>query len=340
MFNYSDPTRTGVLASLGALPAYQATLANMYFKFSSLKKSAFTSLEAFEALSAGKITHKTITWSGFPVTAAATPQEIDDNRLVHQDEYVEWRVERVGGQLNKVVFTTEFPEYFMALAEVSSAALKTEINNLFPAANPSDQDLFGVASADSLTPTSRGQAFLSHLAQNPWNTTRGILCLTQQFNTMGALFGLLGACGILKPNVQPGAVCGLVGGACGPGRNSDPSVCENAQIVARSARSFSLVDPGSIKILELDPTAEWKVDGTVVDINDETANKGAWKVSRNGLRATFSFGHEIKVNGQLITTGAQLSHSLKVGTTVLHALNADLPAWARPGNENQVRLHV
>src|SRR5438477_9079022 len=97
-----------------------------------------------------------------------------------------------------------------------------------------------------------------------------------------------------QPNLDPGNVCANVGGACGPGRNSDPSVCAAAQTLSRGDRSFSLQDPAGIRLLRLDGAGLWTVDGETVDINDEAANKGVWKVTRNGRRGVFLFQRDIR----------------------------------------------
>jgi hypothetical protein len=55
-----------------------------------------------------------------PKSAAASFEEIDENRFQLQDEYVEWRTERNStGKVNKVTFTTEFFEHYEALARVN-----------------------------------------------------------------------------------------------------------------------------------------------------------------------------------------------------------------------------
>ena len=231
---------------------------------------------------------------------------------------------------------TEFTEYFEAVAEVGADALKSEIARIHPGAVPTDAEIFG-AGFDPATATvdARRGAFIANLLRNPWNNgERGILCLTQGQNTLGALYNLLASCGQPRPDLDPGDVCGAVGGACGSGRNSDPAVCRAAQGLARDDKSFSLEDPCGIRILGLDPTGQWTVAGQAVNMNDEANNRGIWKISRNGRRGTFTFSGNVRLGGNPITTGTQLSRQLSVGATVVHALNADLPEWARRGREN------
>jgi len=157
---------------------------------------------------------------------------------------------------------------------------------------------------------------------------------------MSALFNLLGACGVPRPDLDSGAVCANVGGACGPGRNSDPSVCSAAQDLARKGRSFSLQDPAGIRIIGLDPAGRWTVNGQGVDMNNDAANRGIWKVTRNGRRGTFTFQDDVRLGGARINTGADLARQLIVGAAVIHAPNAALPEWARIGNEGLRRPDV
>lgn len=337
MFNYTDPSGSGFLAQAGALDEYQTIVDVWYQRMHALPDSAFTLLEAFEELSSlGASETTVIDWRAFPVTAPATPEEIDNDRFRFQDEYVEWRVERdTAGALARVTVTTEFPEYYEALARKGADALKAEIANIHPGANPTDAELFGPGfDPNSASPLSRADRLRRNLADNPWNNgERDILCLTQQFNTMGALFNLVGHCGVKRPGLDPGEVCANVGGFCGPNRNSDPRVCSGAQNIARADRSLGLSDPCGIKILSLDPAALWTVDGQDVDINDEAANQGVWKVTRNGRRAVMLFNRDVRSGGGQFLTGAQLSNLLNVGAAVVHAANDDLPEWARTGHE-------
>jgi hypothetical protein len=336
MFAYSDPTGTGFLQSAGVLQNYREKVHFFDRRFHTVPNSGFALREAFEQLAPGtRAEITTVRWSAFPVTAAAGAEEIDNGRLDFQDEYCEWRVEKNGETLTRVTFTTEFSEYLEAFAEVGVTPLKEEIGRLVPAANPTDADLFGPGfNPATMSAPARGDRFRRNLPNNPWNNgQRGILCLTQHFNTMSALFNLLGACGVPRPDLDSGAVCANVGGACGPGRNSDPNVCSGVQDLARNDRSFSLQDPAGIRIMGLDPAGRWTVNGQAVDMNNEAVNSGIWKVTRNGRRGTFTFQGDVRLGGARINTGADLARQLIVGAAVIHAPNAALPEWARIGNE-------
>jgi hypothetical protein len=333
MFAYSDPTGTGLLQEVGALQEYREEVARLENDPHGLQNSAYTLREAFDELAPGTTADKaTVRWQAFPVAQqSATHAQIDRDRFRLQEEYIEWRAETAGGALTRVTFTTEFTTYYEALAKVGASALKQEISRLIPGANPTDAELFGPgfnpATASKMT---RADRFVRHLPRNPWNNgERGILCLTHGANTLGALFGLLGPCGVPNPAVAPGSICKIP--FCVPGRNSDPAVCIASQNLAQGDRSFSLQDPFGIRIVTME--GEWKVNGIVVDINDEQANGGVWKVTRNGRRGTLTLDGDVRLNGAKVKTGAEASEQLFVGADVLHAPNAALPEWARTGKE-------
>jgi hypothetical protein len=337
MFAYSDPTGTGFLEQSGALQIYRDKVGQLDAEFHKVPDSGYTRRDAFAQLGQGSEAEAaTVEWKAFPVSQSGTPAAKDRDRFKRQDEYVEWRVEAEGGALTRVTFTTEFPEYFEALAELSADALKEEIRRIHPGANPTDEEIFGVGfDPATASAEARGGRFTANRRKSPWNNgQRGILCLTHRDNTLGALFNLLASCGVPRDG-DAGEVCANVEGACGPGRNSDPAACIAAQNLARTGRSFSLEDPCGVRILGLDPTGQWSVDGQAVDMNDEANNRGIWKVTRNGRRGTFTFQGDVRLAGGKIKTGTDLSKQLIVGTTVVHAANAALPEWARIGNEQR-----
>lgn len=334
MFNYKDPTGTNFLENQGALDEYRAILQSQYLRSASVPNSAFTLLEAFEELATGTVPSVTgVSWLAFPKTASASFEAIDNDRFRWQDEYVEWRTEKDNsGSVNRITFTTELPEYYEALAEISLDALIGGVKEVIPGANPTVQELLGVTSDPVF---GRSRRFRRHLRENPWNNgEKGILCLTQGFNTMGALFNLLDKCGISRPGVAADTVCSIVGGACGPGRNSDPRICSAAQTLARNAQGLSLSDPVGINIVEL--RGIWRISGRQIDINDSTTNGNVWNISRGGRRAVLNVVDGLTLDGDPITSGAQVSQSLFVDAKVISAPETSLPDWAKIGQEARI----
>jgi hypothetical protein len=334
MFDYLDPVGRDFLGNDAAKTEYRRVLQGAYDSFARRTNSAFTWLEALAQLTGGQAaSSQTVDWRAFPLTAGTTDQNIDANRLRFQDEYVEWLAEAAAGKLVKVTFTTEFPEYLEAFAAAGLPALTAAIQDMMPGAAPTAAELFGPGfNASAETPQARSQTFFSRLPQNPWNNgQKGILCLTQRANTLGALFNLLTECGVPRVGGAPENTCSLVGGACGVGRSSDPAVCTLAQQAARAQIGFSLADPAGIRIIELEGV--WSLNGTPLDVNDPARNQGIWAVSRNGRRAALSIPAGLTLDGQPLVTGAQVAHKLQVGADLVTAPDAALPAWARIGQE-------
>jgi hypothetical protein len=340
MFLYSDPSGTRLLEREGALLPYRMAVQRLDRHFGAQPHSAYVPRDAFLELSeAVQPAVAPVSWIAFPRTAVADNETIDAERFDRQDEYVEWHTERDGeGNVLRVTFTTDFPEYYQALASVGVGALTRGIQETLPGAAPSAGELFGSAfNPEEASPEERAEAFREHLRENPWNDgQKGILCLTQGSNTLGALFGLVSECARARPGTDPGAACADAGGACVPDRNSDPVVCQACQALAQSGRALSLEDPVGVRILRL--RGIWKIAGRPVDLNDPGSNGGAWTISRNGRRAVLDVSLGVTLGDDPITSGAQVSTELLVAADVISAPEASLPAWARTGHESTRRI--
>lgn len=344
MFQYADPAGTGVLERVGALDDYRQILHAEYRAFARLARSSFTVLEAFDGVLA---TSTEVNWIAFPRTANATDTQIDAARFTggpngfgFQDEYVEWHVEALAGGATRIVFTTEFPEYFEACAGQGFAAVRDAVEDVYPGADPTVEELYGPGfDPAAASKTARQRRFVDHLPRNPWQTgAKGILCLQQRFNTLGALFNLVGECAVLLPGA-PGAACAnAADGACGPGRSSDPNICTAVQSLRRASRVVSLEDPVGVRILQLGGL--WTLDGQQIDVNDPIRNQGIWRIHRNGRRAALEAPGGLRLAGNPVTSGAQVAKVLRVGASVLAALELDVPAWARTGQETSRELVV
>jgi hypothetical protein len=173
MFAYSDPVGSGVLEAHSALFEYRIIVHTLYREFGILPQSASTLLEAFDGV---PIEIAQVQWIAFPRTATGPDLEIDRNRYTggpddsgYQDEYVEWLVERDAiGNIKRITFTTEFPEYYEGLAAVGKEALIAGVGDAIPRANPTQAELFGDAfDPDSATSAARQLRFVWHLPNNP-----------------------------------------------------------------------------------------------------------------------------------------------------------------------------
>ena len=329
MLLYTDPTNSNVLAAQGALERYRDIVRAFYLNSARIPNSNFTRIEAFSKLAADTQAQiDTVSWIAFPKSAVASDEEIDRQRIRLQDEYVEWHTQRdPNGAVTQITFTTEFVEYYEALAQVSFEALVAGIQAVIPGANPTARELLGT---EFDRPEERAFRFRQNLPQNPWNNgEKGILCLTQGANTMSALFTLVHQCGIPNPQVDPAEICDNV--SCLRTRNSDPFVCTACQNQARGSRALSLADPVGIKILKL--AGIWEVDGERIAINNPDRNRGIWQVSRNGRRAVLNVVPGLTLDSRPILTGTQVSTKLSVGVDVMTAPEEALPEWARTGQE-------
>ena len=338
MFPYSDPAGRNFLDNNAVADIFRQQLQGFYDTFARRVNSGFTWLEAFDQLSGGQARQEvSVDWSSFPITAQATDALIDRDRFEYQDEYVEWRTETNQGGLTEVTFTTEFPEYFEAFAALGFNDLVNAIQDVMPGANPTAEELFGQGfNPASSPPLGRARMFRAHLQENPWNNgEKGILCLTQRFNTLNALFNLLAACSVRITQGTPENTCSLVGAACGPARSSDPALCATAQRSVRGNLGLSLRDPTGVRIVKLD--GAWRINNSTIDINDAARNEGIWVVSRNARRAVLTIEAGLTIDGSPVRTGAQIARKLQVAADVLAAPDAALPEWARIGVESSSR---
>jgi hypothetical protein len=338
MFAYTDPA--GALKPAAALANYRRLLHEQYRQHARLAGSAFTLLEAFAEVAAAKQRIDSVRWIAFPKTAQASNAEIDADRLEFQDEYVEWRVERdAAGAVSKVTFTTEFPEYYEALALASHTALVNGIKAVIPGAAPTAAELYGPGFTPAgAAPEARARKFREFFRKNPWNDGRkGILCLAQTFNTLGALFNLCGPSAVPKPTIPVGSVCATLGNFCGPARNSDPSIAAAIQTLARAQRGISFADPVGIVLENLGGI--WRIGGTEIDINDPAANGGAWTITRSGRRAELTVVPGLLLDDNPIESGAQVAAVLSVVARAVSAAEADMPDWSRIGQEQSQRLN-
>ncbi|WP_299892412.1 hypothetical protein [uncultured Ruegeria sp.] len=338
MFNYSDPSGSDHLSRFRAISEWRGLVEAEYRSAAKRPDSAFTWIDAILDVDTADRAEATIPWKAFPIRVGGTAAQIDADRNF-QEEYVEWSVFRTpGGNIDRISFTTEFREYFGVLAGVSPTGIKTAVESMNQGATPTNSELYGRSNLAGTTVRQREILFLNHLRNNPWNNgQKGILALTTPVNSIPALFGLAAFCGIERTGLPASEVCANVGGACVPGRQSDPQICTACQQQVRASRSFSLADPIGIFIQRLE--GNWTIDGTQIDINDQSAVDPRWVVSRNGRRGTLlvSGAGELELDGDPITSGSQVADKLFVAATVAIADDANLPEWARTGKENLQR---
>ena len=59
-------------------------------------------------------------------------------------------------------------------------------------------------------------------------------------------------------------------------------------------------------------------------------------LSRNARRAVLTVTPELRLDGEVIRTGAQISAQLQAAAAVLAAPGAAVPDWAKTGNEERL----
>jgi hypothetical protein len=268
-------------------------------------------------------TDGSITWQGFPKVlenqyGAGTQQAWQnaeelrngpDGPFRPQDEYLEWRTERdAAGQITRVTFTCEPPEYWEALAEGypqryggprshAGAGDHAQVFALY-------RQLVGpqVQQAD-LFP---GGVYDPH---NRWNTQDGIVHLTQGANTLGAEINLAAQATVLRkdgsgPIVTENALinCSRFGT---PGRASDPHIGFVVNQLAARGFSLTLLNPAGLYIHRLD-TLGWTKPGpgnTRVPTGDEF-----WRIIRGSPARTLRAVYEVST-GVLRPDGQQMTVS-------------------------------
>ena len=312
MFGYSDPSGTNLLSRFRAISEWRSIIEGHYRDAAKEPGSAFTWIDALLDIEEDKRQEATIPWKAFPIRVGGTAARIDADRGL-QEEYVEWAVFRDStGAIDHITFTTEFREYFGVLAGVSPTGIATAITSMYPDAEPTVEEVYGLRTISGTTRRQREFLFLRNLRDNPWNNgEKGIMALETRVNSIPALFGLAAFCGVEKAGLPAESVCASATlGECAPGRQSDPQICTACQQQVRAEKSFSLIDPIGIFIDRMSGT--WTVDGTQVDINDQTAANPRWQVSRNGRRGTLQVkgDTELLLDGDEIESGAQVADKL------------------------------
>jgi hypothetical protein len=261
---------------------------------------------------------KDITWTAFPrQVKISSPSDAlrwrraDASRDV-QDEYCEWSVERNSeGKITRVMFTSEPPEYWAALANLNKgqvlALYQKHVNSEITAS-----DLF----------SSSGQYRL----RNKWNTStsEGAMHLVQQANTLLAEVQLASDATILRArngqtltDERELIECGHYGEV---ERFSDPHIGGEVNALARQGADITLSNPIGLYIAGLSVVG-WAAPNGADPLS-------FWKVVRGTtdkcVRAEYAVPQEIgftvsdvTINGKPIMFGAQIADFITIKLTGL-----------------------
>jgi hypothetical protein len=189
-------------------------------------------------------------------------------------EYCEWHVDRdpVSGRISRVAFTSEPPEYWMAMfgGRQDDSAVD------FPGDQALVLDLYRkyvsptVAPQDLLVETPFTSPFGRHKKgdynpYNKWNTTHGIMHLCAPPNALTAEINLAALSTVLFQDergalvVDPDAyITGT--GFGGPNRNSDPTIAATVNVLARLGAMVTLANPVGLYMDHIDLSG-WEVPG-------------------------------------------------------------------------------
>jgi hypothetical protein len=164
-----------------------------------------------------------------------------------QNEYCEWHVTRnAAGKITKVVFVTESPEYWDHLWADNPATVVNLYRTLVdPAVTEADLRVGGPGSA--------------YKKDNTFNTSKGIVHLIQNINTLTAALGLT------RGSVLTGAARdGYETPHPGLNTSVDPRVKLDIGALARTGLSLTLRDPIGLYITGYDDTGWTKPNGSPV----------------------------------------------------------------------------
>ncbi|MCF6796746.1 hypothetical protein L1M59_11505 [Bacillus sp. ET1] len=250
---------------------------------------------------------------------------VDSVKVRQQDEYLEWHTfYDQNGNVKKVTFTCEGPEYWEALA----GGYPTIYDGPRIAGAEGDRNKLLALYRQYISPDVQMEdLFLNgiYFPYNKWNTTDGCLHLIQPNNTLNAEIDIAAEATVLRKK-SDGAlitdanelICCAKYGA--PQRASDPTIGGQVNGLARKGASITLKDPVGLYIDSIN------TDGFVTP--DGSNAMDYWKVLRgqNGmiLRAVYEVPDsvpepftvsDIKIGGINIKYGGQIAEHIIVKLT-------------------------
>lgn len=254
-----------------------------------------------------------VSWVAFPARLRGPSRmEVADGDRVEQDEYCEWVVEREGGKISRITFTTELPEYYEHLFATDKKALVALYRKLVDRR---------VTLAD--LKDSRGR----YQRENQWNTSQPgrIAHLLQRNNNLGAAVDLVArateqridANGKPVRNQQQLVQCAGLGN---PFRHSDPQIAGAVNDAARGGAELSFGNPPGLH-LGRPITA-----GMVTPDGADPAK--FWRIERGDLNHTLRARFEvpgskkykvgdITIGGKPIRFGGQVAQRVQVWVKVI-----------------------
>lgn len=259
-----------------------------------------------------------IEWSAFPrqveIDSGSDEERwsVADGSRDVQDEYCEWSVERQDGNIVRVFFTCEGPEYWELLAE-SNFDLVVDLyrRHVNPGVMPDDlRDGAG-----------------NYRPRNKWNnsTTRGAMHLVQRANTLGAEIQLAAGASIVRARPDGTVLTGTrelidCSGYGERERHSDPTIGAKVNAHARARSDVTLANPVGLYFARVD-FAAWETP-------DGSDPAGLWRFTRgkNGkfvravVEAPAGAGFtlsQVNINNRPLRFGAQIVDTITMKLTAV-----------------------
>lgn len=264
------------------------------------------------------------------------------------DEYCEWRLERDPNtaKIKRITFTSEPPEYWQAL---HGDTLQNIDGTAFKYPFPGDPKLLLalyhelvsphvqyddlICHQDFLTTDGNGKPIVQYQkgAYNPynkWNTTHGIMHLSQPNNTISAEIKLGADATVLRRKgqrlvtVADALVC--CAGYGGTSRSSDPTIGASVNALARLGAYITLDNPIGLYMHDLNTEGWTKPDGKPI-VTEEyfkvvRGNGPAGQIERAVLEVPEGEGFtvsDIRIAGVPIRFGGQVAEHINIKITGL-----------------------
>jgi hypothetical protein len=258
-----------------------------------------------------------------PPRPAGLPPNPPGRKIRAQDEYCEWTVFRdKAGKIVRVVFTSEPPEYYSFLYNPGVASLTKFARGLLVRLYQERCGSTAVTLADLEITRSTGTEFDPG---NKWNNAHCVH-LQQPNNTLGAQINIAAlasiamkdATGTLITSVSNLIPCTGFGEAS---RQSDPTIGDNVNKLARENRFLTLANPVGLYMSSLDTTGWVTPDGTdaqkfwkvLKGLVDKDPRKSMIVRAEYAVPASKGYTvSDIKIGGAPIEFGSQIAEQLEM----------------------------
>lgn len=267
-------------------------------------------------------TLKPVRFNGEPLrvcTAAAGTNHVPEDALGEpvaalfrqQDEYCEWRV---GGNLERVVFTCEPPEYWAYLAEVD-IELAVELYRELVDERVVAEDLVWRTDVASYDGANGWRVYARAGDYNPWNrwnTVDGLVHCTHPANTLAAALKLIGDGtqayqGDYGEPIRDAGELLCRTGFANPNRFSDPAIAGAISLLIEAGVAVGAAEPLGVTFTEPRLTGLARPSGDNPNVRWRAARRHGDAVVRAELTIT-----EMTVGGAPLQFGGQVADHLRM----------------------------